>query len=210
MRYSITFAEVDYRSLTDHLRQSGSTEQAAYLLCSLSVTASESRLLVREVVPVLPEETISASGRHMEIAPQSFMRAMKRADTGRLSFVFVHSHPDGPTCHSSQDDITEPSLFQTAYTRINGKAIHASIVISGIEHPRARVWHLDGTTSPVDVIRVIGDRFKFFHHDPQRTRAPRSSIDRCGRSAWRFSMSSRTCMSASLGTAARDRLWQSS
>ena len=26
----------------------------------------------------------------------------------------------------------------------------------------------DGTTSPVDVIRVIGDRFKFFHHDPQR------------------------------------------
>lgn len=168
MRYSITFAEVDYRSLTDHLRQSGSTEQAAYLLCSLSVTASESRLLVREVVPVLPEETISASGRHMEIAPQSFMRAMKRADTGRLSFVFVHSHPDGPTCHSSQDDITEPSLFQTAYTRINGKAIHASIVISGIGHPRARVWYPDGTTSPVDVIRVIGNRFKFFHHDPQR------------------------------------------
>ncbi len=168
MRYSISFTEIDYRALTDHLRQPGSTEQAAYLLCSLSVTASESRLLVREVVPVLPEEIISASGSHMEIAPQSFMRAMKRADTEHLSFVFVHSHPEGPASHSPKDDITEPTLFRTAYTRINGKAIHASIVASGVDHPSARVWHLDGTTSPVEVIRVIGDRFRFFHRELQR------------------------------------------
>jgi hypothetical protein len=80
MRYSITFAEVDYRSLADRLNKPGSAEQAAYLLCSLSATVSELRLLVREVIPVLPEEIISSSGRHMEIAPQSFMRAMKRAD----------------------------------------------------------------------------------------------------------------------------------
>jgi molybdopterin/thiamine biosynthesis adenylyltransferase len=116
----------------------------------------------------LPQEVISASGRHMEIAPQSFMRAMKRADAGHFSFVFVHSHPDGPAGHSQQDNITEPILFRTAYTRISGNAIHASIVISGIDYPRARVWHLDGTTSPVEVIRVIGDRFRFFHHDPGR------------------------------------------
>lgn len=167
MRYSITFAEDDYRSLTDHLHHAGSTEQGAYLLCSLSVTESESRLLIREVIPVLPEEIISASGSHMEIAPQSFMRAMKRADAGHFSFVFVHSHPDGPVCHSRQDDVTEPSLFRTAYTRISGRAIHASIVCSGVDHPRARVWHADGTTSPVDVIRIIGNRFRFLHRNPQ-------------------------------------------
>jgi molybdopterin/thiamine biosynthesis adenylyltransferase len=168
MRYSITFAEVDYRSLADRLHKPGSTEQAAYLLCSLSATVSESRLLVREVTPVSPEEIISASGRHMEIAPQSFMRAMKRADAARLSFVFVHSHPDGPAGHSPQDDITESSLFRTAYTRISGQAIHGSIVVSGIDYPRARVWHPDSIISPVEVIRVIGDRFRFFRHDPQR------------------------------------------
>ena|ERR1035438_1965790 len=95
MRYSITFTETDYRSLTDHIYQPGSTEQAAYILCSLSITASESRLLVRKIIPVMPAEILSASGRHMEIAPQSFMRAMKWADAQHLSFVFVHSHPDG-------------------------------------------------------------------------------------------------------------------
>jgi molybdopterin/thiamine biosynthesis adenylyltransferase len=173
MRYSITFVEDDYRSLAEHLHQPGSIEQGAYLLCSLSVTESESRLLVREVIPVRPEEIISASSSHMEIAPQSFMRAMKRADTKHLSFVFVHSHPYGPASHSPQDDITEPSLFRTAYIRIGGQAIHASIVSSGIDQPQARVWHPDGSTSAVEVIRVIGNRFRFI----QRVRAKNVSTD---------------------------------
>jgi molybdopterin/thiamine biosynthesis adenylyltransferase len=168
MCYSITLAEIDYRALTNHMHQPGSTERAAYLLCGLSVTASESRLLVREVIPVLPEEVISASDRHMEIAPQSFMRAMKRADAECCSFVFVHSHPDGPVGHSPQDNITERSLFQTAYTRIRGRVVHASVVVSGIDQPEARVWHPDGTTSPVEIIRIIGDRFRFLNRDPQR------------------------------------------
>ena len=162
MRYSITFAEDDYCSLAEHLHQPGGVEQGAYLLCGLSITESESRLLVQEAIPVRREEVISTSSGHMEIAPQSFMRAMKRADTRHLSFVFVHSHPYGPAGHSPQDDITEPSLFRTAYTRISGRTIHASIVSSGLDQPQARVWHTDGSTSPVDVVRVIGNRFRYF------------------------------------------------
>jgi molybdopterin/thiamine biosynthesis adenylyltransferase len=167
MRYSITLTEADFRSLVDHLYQPGSTEQAAYLLCSLSITASASRLLVKEVIPVIPAEIISDSGHHMEITPQSFMRAMKRADSEHLSFVFVHSHPDGTVGHSPQDDSTEHSLFRTAYIRIRGYAVHASMVFSDIDSPRARVWHSDGTTSSVEVIRSIGDRFRFVQREPQ-------------------------------------------
>jgi molybdopterin/thiamine biosynthesis adenylyltransferase len=167
MRYSMTFTEIDYCSLIDHIYQPTSTEQAAYLLCGLSTTPSESRLLVKQVIPVVPAEIISASDHHMEIAAQSFMRAMKWADAEHLSFVFVHSHPDGTLGHSGQDDRTEPSLFRTAYTRIHGHALHASIVFSDINRPQARVWHLDQTTSPVEVIRVIGNRFRFFQRDPR-------------------------------------------
>jgi hypothetical protein len=163
MRYSITFAEDDYQSVAEHLHQPGFIERGAYLLCSLSTTEFESRLLVREVVPVRSDEIISASSSHMEIAPQSFMRAMKLANTKHLSFVFVHSHPYGPAGHSPQDDTTEASLFRTAYTRIAGRTIHASIVFSGIDQPQGRVWHPDGSASSIDVIRVIGNRFRFIH-----------------------------------------------
>lgn len=163
MRYSITFIEDDYHSLSEHLHQPGLIERGAYLLCSLSITEFESRLLVREVIPVRSDEVLSASSSHMEIAPQSFMRAMKRANAKHLSFVFIHSHPCGPAGHSPQDDTTEVSLFRTAYTRIAGQAIHASIVSSGIDQPQGRVWHPDGSTSSIDVIRVIGNRFRFIH-----------------------------------------------
>jgi len=169
MLYSMTFAESDFTALTDHLFQVGSLEQAAYLLCSLSITPMESRLLVREVIPVSAAEIISASGHHMEIAPQSFMRAMKRAFAGRMSFVFVHSHPNGTVGHSPQDDVTERSLFRTAYTRIGGQSLNASVVFSAVDRPHARVWPPEGTTSPVEVIRSVGNRFRFFHHHFQRS-----------------------------------------
>jgi molybdopterin/thiamine biosynthesis adenylyltransferase len=172
MRYSITLVEDDYRTLAEHLHQPGFIEQGAYLLCNLSVTESESRLLVREVIHVRQEEVIGASSSHMEIAPQSFMRAMKRADTRHLSFVFVHSHPYGPAGHSPQDDITEPSLFRTAYTRISGQIVHASMVSSGLDQPQARIWHPDGSTSPVEVIRVIGYRFRFIRRVRTRHAIP--------------------------------------
>ena len=163
MRYSITFTETDYDSLIDHILQPGSTEQAAYLVCSLSITASESRLLVKEVMPVVPAEIISASDRHMEIAPQSFMRAMKWADVQHLSFIFVHSHPDGTLGHSGQDDRTERSLFRTAYTRIRVHAVHASIVFSDINRPQARVWHVDQTTSRSKSSASLGIDSGFFN-----------------------------------------------
>lgn len=163
MRYSITFVEADYKILIDHLFEPRAVEQAAYLLCGHSITASETRLLVRKVLPVTPEEVINSSEIHMEIAPQSFMRAMKQADTSSLSFVFVHSHPSGDIGHSPQDDITELNLFRTAYIRIitNG-AVHGSIVLSSMDQPRGRVWHRDGSISPMHVVRVIGDRFRFY------------------------------------------------
>jgi molybdopterin/thiamine biosynthesis adenylyltransferase/proteasome lid subunit RPN8/RPN11 len=159
----MTFVEVDYESLTDHLFVTRSVEQAAFLLCSRSLTAYETRLLVRKVLPVTPEEVICASETQMEIAPQSFMRAMKQADALGLSFVFVHSHPDGAIRHSPQDDETERSLFRTAYIRVGTKgAVHGSLVLSSRHRPQGRVWHPDASTSPMHVIRVIGNQFSFY------------------------------------------------
>jgi molybdopterin/thiamine biosynthesis adenylyltransferase len=163
MRYSITFTQEVYSALVDHLFQLGQTERAAYLLCGLSHTEAETRLLVRCLLPVLIQDVLTSSRSHMEIEPQSFMRAMKEADMNGVAFVFVHSHPPGVRDHSPADDKTEASLFRTAYIRIGThSAVHASIVFSAPDCPSARVWHRDGSYSPVTMIRVIGDRFRFY------------------------------------------------
>jgi molybdopterin/thiamine biosynthesis adenylyltransferase len=163
MRYSITFTQDVYSALMDHLFQPGQAERGAYLLCGLSLTETETRLLVRRLFPVLPQDVISSSRSHMEIAPQSYMRAMKVADIDGLSFVFVHSHPPGARDHSPADDETEISLFRTAYIRIGAQgAVHGSIVFSAQDCPSGRVWHPDGSYSPVTMVRVVGDRFRFY------------------------------------------------
>jgi molybdopterin/thiamine biosynthesis adenylyltransferase len=166
MRYTLSLLSADYQKLVQHLFLDARTERAAYLLCSISHTESESRLLAREVIPVAVEEIEEASERHLIIKQASYVRAIRRAADAGQSFIFVHSHPLGAPDHSDQDDREEPGLFRMAYNRIHADgAVHGSIVLSGETRPVGRVWLEDGTNAPMDRVRVIGDRFAFYDLD---------------------------------------------
>lgn len=167
MRYTLSFRQSQYDSLVDHLLGS-SGEQAAYLLCGLSQTQRETRLLVREVILVNPGELAAQSARGLRIPARSFLPAIKRADQTQACFVFAHSHPDDCPTHSPQDDREEPPLFRTAYNRIHAPGfVHASLVVSKAHGPVGRVWLEGGQVAPVDLIRVYGGRYAFhFGHRP--------------------------------------------
>lgn len=162
MRYTVTFFEKDYKKLTEHLFTNGPSEQAAYLRCRQSVSEEETRLFVREVILVNPEDIEEQSISGMKIKSSSFLRVMKQADQKKETFIFVHSHPAGIIEHSQQDDKEEKKLFKTAYIRISTNGVHASIVFAGPHEPVGRVWLPDGSTAPLDLIRVIGKTFKFY------------------------------------------------
>jgi molybdopterin/thiamine biosynthesis adenylyltransferase len=163
MRYTVSMQESHYEALTAHLFPDRKAERAAYLLCSLSTSAEEKRLLVQEVIPVAAEHIDDSSDRHMTIDQPSYLRALKMAARSHRCFVFAHSHPSGYTSHSPQDDKTELPLFRTAYVRIhNQEAVHASIVLSDPHQISGRVWLRDRTTTPIDRIRIIGKRFRFY------------------------------------------------
>lgn len=161
MSYSLAFTETLYDQLMTHLFSgSDGIERAAYLLCRTAIGREDTRLLVREVLPVPESEVAKASAHGMTIPSVSFTRAMKRSrDTGQC-FVFVHSHPDGRAVFSAQDDIEERKLFRTAAIRI-GSGPHASLVASSRDDIAGRVW-IDGESPiPLSNIRVIGRIFKF-------------------------------------------------
>jgi molybdopterin/thiamine biosynthesis adenylyltransferase len=162
MLYSITFPETHFRQLVSTLFSDLEVERAAYLLCRTSKSRGETRLLVREILPVFPEDIISASRAHMSIRSASYMRAMKIADKTKHCFVFVHSHPLGTSSFSHQDDTQEAMLFRSAYTRISSPGPHASIVFGSMDDVGGRVWLPDGSHQIMDKIRVIGSSFKFF------------------------------------------------
>jgi molybdopterin/thiamine biosynthesis adenylyltransferase len=162
MRYTMTFLEQNYEHLREVLRQHPNVENAAYLLCRLSRTESEVRLLVREIIPIVREHLLEASSSHMKIASPSYRAAMKRADLEKCSFGFVHTHPNGYPQHSTQDDKEEAPLFRTAYVRVHSEAVHASLVFSESGVLAARVWLEDGSTRAIERIRIIGNRFRFW------------------------------------------------
>lgn len=162
MQYSLSLSEPLYAEIIRHLFCDDRTERAAYLLCRSAIGGAEIRLLGREVIPVEPTQIQSASPVHMRISSASFLRAMKRADQTRQSFVFVHSHPTGVPGHSIQDDREEAPLFRTAYIRIGRSPIHGSLVFSAPDKPVGRVWLDDGSHQQIDTIRIVGDRLRIF------------------------------------------------
>jgi molybdopterin/thiamine biosynthesis adenylyltransferase/proteasome lid subunit RPN8/RPN11 len=161
MRYSVTFLEKDYRALEAHLAAS-TDEQAAFLICRISQTDNETRLLVRTFVPVTGDDIVEQSAVRMKIAPRAYIRAMKRANDEKSCLIFVHSHPNGYPDHSSQDDIEEAKLFKTAYTRIRTQGVHGSLVFTSQGFSGARVWLPEGITADIDRIRIIGRRVRFW------------------------------------------------
>jgi molybdopterin/thiamine biosynthesis adenylyltransferase len=163
MRHTLTFLETQYAQLTEHLFGEGhDRERAAYLLCGLSHTSAEARLLVRQVICVPDTDLLSQSDDHLSIPASSFLPVMKKADREHASFVLVHSHPKGIPNHSAQDDQEEPGLFRTAYNRISTKnALHSSLIVSEPNMTQGRVWLDGGDTCPIDVIRIIGRRIRF-------------------------------------------------
>lgn len=161
MKYTVTFKEADYVQLTDHLFQDRSVERAAYALCRISESENETRLLVREIIPVTTEIE-KETATEIVIGNRSFLKAMKRADETKHVFLFIHSHPQGALSHSTKDDIEERKLFKLAYNRISTNGVHGSLVLSDLDKPIGRIWLKNNVTVPVDLIRVIGSQFRFF------------------------------------------------
>ena len=169
MHCSITFTETDYNSLTDFLFSDRKQERAAYLLCNLSEAPEEIRFLVKECITVSEEELNHASQHEMSIKSISYVRAIKKAKMNNQAFILVHSHPHGILFHSAQDDRQEKPLFNTIFQRISDHKYHASLVLSDPDKPVAKMWKEDGTNVNVDLIRVVGQRLKFYPH-------PKSSL----------------------------------
>lgn len=163
LRYTMTFVVDDYEQLMKHLFGDPSVEQAAYLLCGLSQTELETRFLVRKVILVSPDSLKEQTDRHLSIPSSSFVPVLQQAAENQECFFVVHSHPQGFDDFSSQDDIEEPKLFRTVYTRV-GHGIHGSLVFSAPNTFGGRVWLEDGngiSAVSLSLIRIIGKRYRF-------------------------------------------------
>ncbi len=129
MQYSLTFLEGARLQLEEAVFSRPDLEGAAYLLCGRSVTDDETRLLVREVVPVADAHYLRREPYRLSIDSASYAAVAKRSGAIGASIIFAHGHPFGPPDFSEQDNREEPKLFEFFSGRVPG-APHGSIVLS--------------------------------------------------------------------------------
>lgn len=159
MKYSITFREEIFDALLAHSRASAN-EQAAYLFGSISTEGEDTRILIREFMPVEPRDVVWQTPFSIEIRSASYVRAIKHSAETGMVFIFAHTHPQGPDSFSVQDDTEELALTKVAHIR-NPQRLHATLVIARHSFAAARVWSSDGKIENCERIRVIGKRWKW-------------------------------------------------
>lgn len=164
MRYTVTFPEKHYNQLSRHLFNDDSVEQAAIVFCKKSVTTNETRLLVKEIRPITPNEVLEQSPLNIRVPVEVYSRGFQKAAKEGYCFVWVHSHPGGFLEYSEEDDREEPELMRPAYFRVPGQ-VHGSLLMNSPDGITGRVWLQDEGRGvfPVqlDTIRVLGAQYRY-------------------------------------------------
>lgn len=171
MRLDITFQERHFDELRKLVIRDDGNEAAAYILCAENHIAcdpwehsSRRRLTSYEVVPIPPEDAISASGQHITWSTNSFVRLLKRAKEEGLVVGIVHIHPGGPNQFSDQDNLNERELARLARNRNGDGTSIISVLLTGSGEVKGRMWADLNTTIEADSVRVIGRRFNFYEN----------------------------------------------
>ena len=140
MRYTLTIRQDEFDGLIAEIFSIKETEGAAYLLCGVSKTETEYRMLVRSVHAVKQAHYRRRERAGLSIVSESYVQIAKSAARDSAAIVFVHSHPDGPEDFSPQDDVEDPKLHRFFQARVL-QLLHGSLVIArfdGIQSARGR------------------------------------------------------------------------
>jgi molybdopterin/thiamine biosynthesis adenylyltransferase/proteasome lid subunit RPN8/RPN11 len=144
----------------DELRQKlfdrPGVEGAAFLLCGQSVSEDAVKLIVHAVVPIADEDYLRREKYGLTIASPTLTRVAKLARYEGLSVVFAHSHPEGVSDFSEQDNREEAKLLPFLQARVAGR-VHGTLVLTE-HHIQGRLYMPDQV--PVDEVIAIGGRIR--------------------------------------------------
>ena len=161
----VTLQERHRERLVALLDKPHGVEAAAYVLFGSAKINTDpwertrrQRLTSFDVLSVPEEDLISASRSHVIWSTRSFVRLCQRAKEEMLVPGIIHSHPNGYSTFSNQDNENERDLFQLMYNRNGEGSSLASLLLMGRTHFRARLWVDSGDPIDSQVVQSVGNR----------------------------------------------------
>ena len=177
-RCTFTILEEHARQLRKLLLQDDS-EYGALMLCGRSrhvdawTGVVEERALVREVIALPEEAFLERTPASLTWSTTPLFQLAKRAMPKDQAICVAHSHPRGPLYFSTFDDVADTESFEIVFGRMETRRPHFSLVMDGSGEFMVRAFDADLKPRPVELTRVIGDRwqFRYFGRDDGLTPA---------------------------------------
>ena len=170
IRYTFTILEEHYQTLK-HLLLRDNNEFGALLLCGRSQQVDpwagvlEERALVQKIVEVEETAFLERTPVSMTWTTDALFHLAKRAMSKDLAICIAHSHPSGGLYFSPSDDESDRESFNIVFTRMETYRSHFSLVMDDKGDVIVRAYGPDLKPHPVELIRVMGDGFRFFYKD---------------------------------------------
>lgn len=154
MMNKIVLLESHLNELKSYLFDLPGIEGAAFILCGQSVSDRSTKLISHEILPIKDDEYLRREPYGLSISSAALARITKLARYKNLSIIFAHSHPQGVSDFSQQDDGEEGKLLPFLQSRVPNR-IHGTLVLTE-EHIRGRLYTPHQVAT--DAILVIGNR----------------------------------------------------
>ena len=173
-RYTLTFLE-EHRVALQAILLKDDFENAALLLCGQSRQVDpwtgdeEKRFLIKDIIEVEPTAFLERTPVKLTWSTTPFYNALKRADRCGMAVAVAHSHPSGPLAFSTSDDAAEGELLQIAVNRQESDVTLLSVIMDRQGELIARAYETDLKPRRVEMIRVIGQRWRFLYEGGSRT-----------------------------------------
>jgi ThiF family len=175
MKYRMRMLAAHLATLRDLLGDT-SREQACFLLVSPAQGDDETVLLVRDVIPLKPEDYRIQKSDFISVEPIAMVRAVKLARQADCAICMVHTHPmcNGAVGFSRADDIGNEDSF-AFFQRMLPNKPHSCLVWDGaIKNVEGRVYSSPTEWTSISNLTVVDDA-QFLRMDNGQTE--RSQID---------------------------------
>jgi len=161
----LSMQEQHLATLREWLYRADGSEASAYVLFGRADIASDPwskrrriRFVSHEVIEVPESDRVSADANHVTWLTDTYVKLLKKAKNQGLVVGVVHTHPQGPSEFSGQDNSNEGELSKLACNRNGSSEMLISILLSKGSEILARVW-IDKVPIPITKIRVIGRQY---------------------------------------------------
>lgn len=153
-------------------------EIAGVLIVGKMETGDELRLLGREFIPAPAEAYAEQTPRRLNLTWPAWMPALSRAAAAGASALLVHSHPEDAPEMSSLDDGVDEQLRSVFQIR-TASELYGSLVLRLVDGElgfSGRIWRGEEQISSIELLREIGQRFRFTAATDATDPVPASAI----------------------------------